>query len=95
MEFMRPFLRQYFFESETDGVPINRMFRSVIYQRAKGAQDAVPYGTKLDTQAVGYEWIGHSLAAIYAKKETPNQRIKVGGQLVYNLILQVCLIYRR
>jgi glutamate synthase domain-containing protein 2 len=79
MEFMRPFLRQYFFESETDGVPINRMFRSVIYQRAKGAQDAVPYGTKLDTQAVGYEWIGHSLAAIYAKKETPNQRIKVGG----------------
>ena len=38
MEFLRPFLRQYFFESETDGVPINRMFRSVIYQRAKGAQ---------------------------------------------------------
>jgi glutamate synthase domain-containing protein 2 len=79
MEFMRPFLRQYFFESETDGVPINRMFRSVIYQRAKGAQDAVPYGTKLDTQAVGYEWIGHSLAAIHADKETPSQRIQVGG----------------
>lgn len=79
MEFFRPFLRQYFFESETDGVPINRMFRSVIYQRAKGAQDAVPYGTKLDTQAVGYEWIGHSLAAIHADKETTSQRIKVGG----------------
>jgi glutamate synthase domain-containing protein 2 len=79
MEFLRPFLRQYFFESETDGVPINRMFRSVIYQRAKGAQDAVPYGTKLDTQAVGYEWIGHSLAAIHADKETTSQRIKVGG----------------
>lgn len=79
MEFFRPFFRQYFFESETDGVPISRMFRSVIYQRAKGAQDAVPYGTKLDTQAVGYEWIGHSLAAIHADRETPNQRIKVGG----------------
>jgi glutamate synthase domain-containing protein 2 len=79
MEFLRPFFRQYFFESETDGVPISRMFRSVIYQRAKGAPDAVPYGTKLDTQAVGYEWIGHSLAAIHASKETPKQRIDVGG----------------
>jgi hypothetical protein len=79
MEFFRPFIRQYFFESETDGVPISRMFRSVIYQRAKGAQDAVPYGTKLDTQAVGYEWIGHSLAATHAGKETLSQRIEVGG----------------
>jgi glutamate synthase domain-containing protein 2 len=79
MEFFRPFLRQYFFESEIDGVPISRMFRSVIYQRAKGAEDAVPYGTKVDTQAVGYEWIGHSLAAIHADKETPSQRIDVGG----------------
>lgn len=80
MEFFRPFLRQYFFESETDGVPISRMFRSVIYQRAKGAQDSVPYGTKLDTQSVGYEWIGHSLAAIHADKETLSQRIVVGGE---------------
>jgi glutamate synthase domain-containing protein 2 len=79
MEFIRPFLRQYFFESETDGVPINRMFRSVIYQRAKGQQDSVPYGTKLDTQAVGYEWIGHSLAAIHADKETQENRVRVGG----------------
>ncbi|WP_339718941.1 FMN-binding glutamate synthase family protein [uncultured Paraglaciecola sp.] len=79
MEFFRPFLRQYFFESETDGVPISRMFRSVIYQRAKGAQDSVPYGTKVDTQAVGYEWIGHSLAAIHADEETLSQRIVVGG----------------
>jgi hypothetical protein len=26
-EYIRPYLRQYLFESETDGVPINRMFR--------------------------------------------------------------------
>jgi glutamate synthase domain-containing protein 2 len=55
------------------------MFKSVIYQRAKGAEDAVPYGTKVDTQAVGYKWISHSLAAIHADKETPSQRINVGG----------------
>jgi glutamate synthase domain-containing protein 2 len=79
MEYLRPFLRQYFFESETDGVPVNRMFRSVIYQRAKGNMDSTPYGTKLDTQRVGYEWIGHSIAAKQHASEDPHARILVGG----------------
>jgi glutamate synthase domain-containing protein 2 len=79
MEFTRPFLRQYFFESETDGVPINRMFRSVIYQRAKGERDTIPYGTKVDTQRVGYEWIGHSLAARHITEKKPDPRITIGG----------------
>ncbi|MFT7130303.1 MAG: glutamate synthase domain-containing protein 2 [Gammaproteobacteria bacterium] len=79
MEFIRPFLRQYFFESETDGVPINRMFRSVIYQRAKGSLDTTPYGTKVDTQRVGYEWIGHSMAAKHIEEENPDPRILIGG----------------
>jgi len=79
MEFARPFLRQYFFESETDGVPINRMFRSVIYQRAKGSRDTIPYGTKVDTQRVGYEWIGHSMAAINNLHGRPEPRITIGG----------------
>lgn len=79
MEFIRPYLRQYFFESETDGVPINRMFRSVIYQRAKGERDTVPYGTKVDAQRVGYEWIGHSLAARHITEEKPDPRVMIGG----------------
>lgn len=79
MEWVRPFLRQYFFESETDGAPINRMFRSVIYQRAKGALDTLPYGTKMDTQAVGYEWISHSIAAIHHDASKPEPRVVVGG----------------
>ena len=79
MEYLRPFLRQYFFESETDGVPINRMFRSVIYQRAKGQTDTIPYGTKLDTQKVGYEWIGHSMAAIHLDEHAIVPRVKIGG----------------
>ena len=64
METVRPFVRQYFIESETDGAPVARMFRSVVYQRAKGASDTVPFGTKVDTYRDGYEWIGHSIAAI-------------------------------
>ncbi len=79
VEFIRPYLRQYLFESETDGVPISRMFRSVIYQRAKGTRDTVPYGTKVDTLRVGYEWIGHSLAAKHINEENPNPRITIGG----------------
>jgi hypothetical protein len=78
-EYIRPYLRQYLFESETDGVPINRMFRSVIYQRAKGERDTIPYGTKIDTQRVGYEWIGHSLAARHVDRATTHSRVTVGG----------------
>jgi hypothetical protein len=37
METLRPYIRQYFVESDTDGVPVNRMFRNVVYQRAKNA----------------------------------------------------------
>jgi glutamate synthase domain-containing protein 2 len=79
MERIRPFVRQYFFESETDGAPVSRMFRSLIYQRAKGSLDSNPYGTKLDTQRVGYEWIGHSMAAKHHDAKHPVTRILVGG----------------
>ena len=64
MEDIRPFIRQYFIESDTDGAPINRMFRSIIYQRAKGELETVPFGTRVDTYRTGYEWIGHSLSAV-------------------------------
>ena len=64
MEAVRPFVRQYFIESETDGAPVPRQFRSVVYQRAKGASDTVPFGTKMDAYRDGYEWVAHSIAAI-------------------------------
>jgi len=35
-EDMRPEIRQYFLESDTDGVPFDRNTRSIVYQRAKG-----------------------------------------------------------
>lgn len=79
MEIIRPFFRQYLIESETDGTPINRMFRSIVYQRAKGDMDTVPYGTKVDVYRVGYEWVGHSLAAIDMAEEHDDIRVMVGG----------------
>lgn len=60
-EMIRPEIQQYFIESDTDGAPINRNDRSVIYQRAKKQIDTTPFGTQLNTYAEGYEWLTHSI----------------------------------
>lgn len=79
LEGLRPFLRQYLFESETDGAPVSRMFRSVVYQRAKAQNDTVPFGTKMDTYRDGYEWIAHSIGAIDIHGTQHDPRVRVGG----------------
>jgi len=79
MEWLRPFVRQYFFESETDGAPVSRMFRSAVYQRAKGQSDTVPFGTKMDTYQSGYEWLAHSMAAIDTHGTVNDARVRFGG----------------
>jgi len=63
-EDLRPKIQQYFVESDTDGAPINRNERSVIYQRAKKQIDTIPFGTQLNVYAEGYEWMTHSIAPI-------------------------------
>ena len=79
MEWLRPMMYQYFVESETDGVPVNRMFRSVVYQRAKGALDTVPLGTKVNTYRAGYEWMEHSLMALRSDDLDQDPRVVIGG----------------
>ncbi|WP_305907850.1 FMN-binding glutamate synthase family protein [Methylomarinum sp. Ch1-1] len=80
MESLRPMVQQYFIEPDTEGAPINRVFRSVVYQRAKCELDTVPYGTKFDVYRVGYEWIGHSLAAQNLAEIEKDLRVTVGGR---------------
>jgi len=79
LEAIRPMIQQYFVESDTDGLPISRVFRSVVYQRAKGEMDTVPYGTKFDVYRVGYEWIAHSLAAKNLADINGDLRVSIGG----------------
>ncbi len=79
IEAMRPFIRQYLIESDIDGAPINRMFRSVVYQRAKGDRDSVPFGTKVDVYRDGYEWISHSLNANNINALNTDMRVTIGG----------------
>ena len=77
LEEIRPEIRQYFFESETDGSPFSRDRRALVYQRAKMQLDKRPFGTQLNVYAEGYEWLGHSLAPRPVTKEP--FRILVGG----------------
>src|SRR5215472_388460 len=77
LEKIRPEIRQYFLESETDGTPFNRAKRSVVYQRAKGQLDKRPFGTQQDIYAGNFEWINHSLAP--RPSDGHNFRVVVGG----------------
>ena len=76
-EFVRIEIRQYFIESDSEATPFSRMQRSLIYQRAKGASDKRPFGTQLDVQASGYEWINHSIAPTTLASH--DFRILIGG----------------
>jgi glutamate synthase domain-containing protein 2 len=77
LEELRPEMRQYFFESEKDGMPFSRDKRAVIYQRAKMALDKRPFGTQYDVYSDGYEWLRHSMAP-KPVAEKPF-RIDIGG----------------
>ena len=79
IESTRPFIQQYILEKDTEGRPVNRMFRSIVYQRAKQSLDSQPYGTQMDTYADGYEWIGHSLSAMDRKEMDDDPRTTIGG----------------
>lgn len=78
LELIRPEINQYFVESNVDGVPFNRNKRSIVYQRAKGAVDTLPFGTQLDVNAPGYEWINHSIVPKHPMKSEP--KVRIGGK---------------
>src|SRR3984957_15413730 len=77
LEDIRPELRQYFFESEKDGLPFSRDERAIVYQRAKLQLDKPPFGSQFDVYAQGYEWLRHSLAP--KQMDKTHFRILVGG----------------
>ncbi len=80
MEILRPKIYQYFIESDTSGTPINRILRSVVYQRAKEQLSTAPFGTQVNVYEPGYEWINHSMSPLDIKEIDMNQfYIRVGG----------------
>ncbi len=79
LESIRPEIMQYFVETDTEGRPLNRIFRSMVYQRAKKTIDTAPFGTQMNVYRAGYEWMDHSMYAI-DKKITEFPRVKIGGK---------------
>ena len=77
LEYVRPEIRQYFLESDNEQTPFSRQQRSIVYQRAKGAPDKRPFGTQLDQQVAGYEWINHSL--LPTEIATVDFRVTIGS----------------
>ena len=77
LEEIRPEMRQYFFESEKDGMPFSRDIRAVVYQRAKMVLDKRPFGTQEDVYREGYEWMHHSVAP--KVRGDHDFRINIGG----------------
>jgi glutamate synthase domain-containing protein 2 len=76
-ESIRPEIRQYLIEGEKDEEPFSRESRSLVYQRAKGAEDKRPFGTVERVYDVGYGWLNHSVMPKEIKDT--NFRTLIGG----------------
>ncbi len=77
LEEIRPEIRQYFLESDTEAQPFSRNQRSIVYQRAKNIVDKRPFGTQADVYRPDYEWINHSVAP--TDIESHDFRIDIGS----------------
>ena len=75
-EELRPFLRAYIVESETEGRPFNHEERAMVYRRAKNVSSVEPFGSQLDIDKPPYEWLSHSMAAKHPEETNP--RVLVG-----------------
>src|SRR3954465_11703838 len=74
MEFIRPEIRQYFIESNTEAAPFDRETRDLVYERAKATKGDEPFGTERDVNAIGYEFLRHSIRARHAENLDPKVR---------------------
>ncbi len=86
LESVRPELRQYFWEADTDELPYSRNQRAMVYQRAKGILAARPLGTVQDLYEEDYNWLNHSMVPTHI--ENKDFRVRVGeGEKAYDMAL--------
>lgn len=78
LESIRPELRQYFWESDSDELPFSRNQRAMVYQRAKDQQAKKSFGTELKVYDESYAWVNHSIST--TKIDDPNFRTLVGAE---------------
>lgn len=75
MEAIRPEVQQYFVEGNVDGVPFDRDTRSIVYERAKGTDAEDPFGTELELDRTGTEYLVPSMAP----RPVPDEPPRVGS----------------
>ena len=78
LESISPEIQQYFVERRTDGAPINKNRRSIIYERSKNLGATHPFGTENNLYEEGYEFIIQSLYPAKTPHELP--RVMIGGK---------------
>jgi glutamate synthase domain-containing protein 2 len=79
---IRPQIQQYFIVNDQDDRPFNKEMRDLVASRANKTLDTLPFGTQLDMDKSGYEWMAHSLQPCKAKKE--GARVVVGNEQCLN-----------
>jgi glutamate synthase domain-containing protein 2 len=77
LESLRPEMQQYFIEQDQEGTPYDRQIRTIIYERAKGIAGVNAFGTEQNVNAVGHEFLLHSVHPAPQLDDPP--RVHVGG----------------
>ena len=77
LEYIRPEIHQYFIANNVEEKPFRRERRNLVYRRAKGANDTLPFGTEQEILSEGYRSLAHSIKAVVVADE--HVRITVGG----------------
>ena len=78
LESISPEIQQYFVERRTDGAPIDKNKRAIIYQRSKNIGSTHPFGTENNLYEEGYEFIVQSLYPSQTPHEAP--KVTIGGE---------------
>ena len=74
---IRPQIQQYFIQSNENGRPFNALQRSIVEARSKKQLGMIPFGTQLDVDEEGFEWVNHSMAP--SQPGLDATRITIGG----------------
>lgn len=77
LESIRPEIRQYFLESDTEKLPFSRHQRAMVYARSKIQNDKRGFGTINDLYDQEAQWISHSMRPIHI--DPKSLRTSVGG----------------
>ena len=80
LEFIRPEIRQYFLESDSEKLPFSRNQRALVYQRSKNLSDQRPFGTIENVYRNGYEWLSYSNSPSQVAIKPNDLRVSIGSE---------------